>query len=142
MPTRTTEPTSPLFGAVVGFDYQAYLASRAWAVKREAVRRRCGNVCERCHRAPHQQTHHKTYARIGHERLDDLLGVCTPCHRYLSGKSNVDPLKATTLSALSRERARHVQQERGAVHPTPPSQDIPSVEPPLTLEEYWLRKHR
>lgn len=75
------------------FDYHTYLASREWAQKREAVRNRCGNVCERCHRAPHQQTHHLTYARVGHERLEDLLGVCKRCHKFLSAKSNVDPAK-------------------------------------------------
>jgi hypothetical protein len=72
-------------------EYKEYLASREWALKREAVRKRCGNVCERCHKAPHENTHHVTYARVGNERLEDLLGVCRKCHEFLSGKSDVDP---------------------------------------------------
>lgn len=79
------------------FDYQAYLASREWALKREAVRERSGNRCERYIGAyrcpsPHESTHHITYANIGNEPLDDLMAVCNNCHRWLSGKTDVDPL--------------------------------------------------
>lgn len=72
-------------------DYKAYLASREWAVLKEQVRLRSRDYCERCLTAPRQETHHLTYERIGAERLEDLLGVCSPCHAYLSAKSNVDP---------------------------------------------------
>ena len=73
------------------FDYGSYLASREWALLKEQVLERSGGICERCYNAPYQETHHKTYARIGHENVSDLLAVCSPCHRYLSAKSNVDP---------------------------------------------------
>lgn len=79
------------------FDYQEYLASRDWALLKNQVRERSGGTCERCHRAPHQSTHHLTYARIGHELLEDLLGVCGPCHEYLSGKLHDDPAAAVTV---------------------------------------------
>jgi hypothetical protein len=42
-----------------------------------------------------RDTHHKTYARLGHEWLSDLQGICTPCHEWLSGKSNLDPCTFT-----------------------------------------------
>lgn len=71
--------------------YAAYLASREWAVKKEAVRNRSNGVCERCKKNPHEQTHHLTYIRKYNEYLDDLLGLCRPCHEFLSGKSNEDP---------------------------------------------------
>lgn len=73
------------------FDYQRYLASREWALLKEQVRKRSGDICERCLMAPYQETHHLTYARIGHEDLADLLAVCKPCHQFLSGKSDIDP---------------------------------------------------
>lgn len=81
-----------------GFDYQRYLASREWALLREAVRQRSGNLCERCRARPHENTHHLTYARIGHEDLEDLLAVCRLCHAYLSGKSAVDPYASELVS--------------------------------------------
>jgi hypothetical protein len=75
------------------FDYQQYLASREWALKREAVRKRAGNKCERCRAAKMDAVHHKTYANVGHEPLEDLQAICNPCHEFLSGKSNNDPCK-------------------------------------------------
>lgn len=72
-------------------DYGAYLASREWALKKEAIRERSGGICERCHNAPYQETHHKTYAHIGNEPLDELLAVCSQCHQFLSGKTDNDP---------------------------------------------------
>lgn len=90
------------------FDYQRYLASREWALLKEAVKRRASitgeserAVCERCESAPVQATHHLTYERIGHEELEDLLGVCRPCHKFLSGKSSDDPLGALVVESLA-----------------------------------------
>lgn len=71
--------------------YQRYLASREWAVLKLRVRARSKGVCERCRQRPHQETHHVTYARVGAEHLEDLLGVCTPCHKFLSGLLDADP---------------------------------------------------
>ncbi len=73
------------------FDYGEYLASREWALLKEQVRLRSRGICERCQKAPYQETHHLTYGRIGHERLEDLQAVCSPCHRFVSAKSDYDP---------------------------------------------------
>jgi hypothetical protein len=73
------------------FDYHRYMASREWALKRKEVRKRSGGTCERCHRARMQQVHHLTYERTGRELLSDLMGVCRPCHAFLSAKSDIDP---------------------------------------------------
>jgi hypothetical protein len=73
------------------FEYKTYLASREWAVRREAVRKRSSGSCERCWDAPMTATHHRTYANIGAEPLEDLQAVCGPCHTFLSGKSDHDP---------------------------------------------------
>jgi hypothetical protein len=75
---------------VTAFNYQEYLASREWALLREAVRERSGDKCERCG-GPQQAVHHLTYERIGHEELTDLQAVCNPCHEYLSAKTDIDP---------------------------------------------------
>lgn len=82
-------------------EYQAYLASREWAVKREAVRRRAGNRCERCRRHKMDACHHLTYERVGGaERLSDLQAICDPCHEYLSGKCSIDPAAQSSYSPL------------------------------------------
>ena len=74
------------------FDYKRYLASREWATKREAVRQRSHNTCERCEILPQCAVHHLTYERIGHELIEDLQAICEPCHLYESGKIPVDPV--------------------------------------------------
>jgi len=93
--------------APAGFDYQRYLASREWALLREAVKMRASitgdpayAVCERCNGAPVRATHHLTYERVGRETLDDLLGVCAGCHEYLSGKSEEDPMRILVEEAM------------------------------------------
>ena len=68
-----------------------YYASREWALLKERVKARSGGICERCGNSPHYATHHLTYVRFGHESLEDLQGVCDPCHEFLSGKSSFDP---------------------------------------------------
>ena len=73
-------------------EYQTYLASREWALKREAVRERSGNRCERCWTRRMDAVHHKTYERVGNERLEDLQAICDPCHEFLSGKTDADPI--------------------------------------------------
>lgn len=71
-----------------------YYASREWAVLKEAVKKRSGGKCERCLLFDHDQTHHLTYERFGTEKLEDLQGVCGPCHDFMSGKSDTDPATA------------------------------------------------
>lgn len=97
----------------MAFDYQEYLASREWALLKNMVRQRSGGTCERCHRAPHQSTHHKTYARIGHELLEDLLGVCNPCHEWLSRKRDDDPALIAPITQLAAPRPAPIFNEQG-----------------------------
>jgi hypothetical protein len=85
----------------MGFDYKRYLASREWALKKEAVRKRSGGWCERCYVRTHESTHHLTYAHIGNEPLDDLLGVCNQCHEYLSAKRQDDPSDDLAVIAVA-----------------------------------------
>lgn len=72
--------------------YAAYLCSREWAEKREAVRARSRGTCERCKRNPMDACHHLTYARKYDEQLDDLQAICNPCHEFTHGKRDVDPV--------------------------------------------------
>jgi len=65
--------------------YEAYLRSPQWRVLRLACFEAAGWRCNRCEepltlRSGH--AHHKTYARFGHEDLEeDLEALCRSCHR-------------------------------------------------------------
>lgn len=73
------------------FNYKRYLASREWALLKRVVYGRAGGTCERCHYRPVVEIHHETYERIGHERAEDLLAVCRPCHKFLSAITDWNP---------------------------------------------------
>ena len=74
-------------------DYYRYLASRKWALRKQAVRERSGGECERCRKRPAASVHHTSYRYLGAEPLEDLLHLCGPCHKYESGLSDFDPSK-------------------------------------------------
>jgi 5-methylcytosine-specific restriction endonuclease McrA len=68
-------------------DYNLYLMSEEWAVKRQKVLTRARYVCEVCHRAEAQHIHHLTYNHVFDERLYELQAVCFRCHdRLHAGK--------------------------------------------------------
>lgn len=67
-------------------EYQAYLSSQPWYVKRDAAIQNANGACECCEYFPATQAHHITYARIGHELLSDLMAVCSFCHELIHDK--------------------------------------------------------
>jgi hypothetical protein len=73
-------------GEAMRFDYDRYLCSRQWAVKREAVKARAGNICECCKGAPIRDVHHLTYKNIGSESLGRFGGFVPPLSRVLVGE--------------------------------------------------------
>lgn len=76
----------------LGFSsYAAYLAAPHWQQLRrrfyasarvELMRKHFGRpVCQFCLRGDRQlELHHRTYARIGRERMADLVLLCGDCH--------------------------------------------------------------
>lgn len=71
------------------------MGSEQWSKIRTKVRRRARGYCERCKVGKREDIHHLTYERLGHERLDDLIAVCGPCHEWLHGKRSADPAATT-----------------------------------------------
>ena len=75
--------------------YQAYLRSHHWRRTRKRMVARAGYRCQRCgwedrnkdrKRGTRLHVHHKSYARVGHERLSDLEVLCYRCHKAHHGK--------------------------------------------------------
>lgn len=69
------------------FNYQVYLKSKTWDSKRRQVLKRDEYKCQLnySHTGP-MHVHHKTYERIGRERLSDLITLCENCHRLIHNK--------------------------------------------------------
>ena len=79
--------------------YYAYLRSPEWTERRDYIIQRAttGNTgcCERCEAElpPGRLTvHHTTYVRIFAEHPDDLIAICHYCHRFIHGKSHLNPM--------------------------------------------------
>ena len=62
--------------------YQEYLASDHWMDIRSRFwkSKLHKGACDVCGSRSNLQIHHKTYTRIGHERLGDLCLLCGNCH--------------------------------------------------------------
>jgi len=64
-------------------NYSRYLKSPEWRALRKRLYKDRGGKCEDCGKKlkSHYHAHHRTYARMGCESLDDLTLLCTGCHQ-------------------------------------------------------------
>lgn len=65
-------------------DYRAYLNSAEWRWKAKAAIETASG-CALCGATTELEVHHRTYARVGHERLNDLVVLCRRCHSRYHG---------------------------------------------------------
>jgi len=64
-------------------EYRAYLRSPEWRARRRRALALAGDACEVCGKGGRLEVHHTTYARLGKERLSDLVVLCRRCHRWV-----------------------------------------------------------
>lgn len=62
--------------------YQAYLRSPHWRKTRQMRLRHDGFRCVGCGK-PATEVHHRSYARLRREELEDLRSVCHKCHSLI-----------------------------------------------------------
>lgn len=65
--------------------YVEYLKTKWWRNKRKQRLEAADHRCERCGKVKQLQVHHKTYARIGCEKHEDLEVLCRACHQAAHG---------------------------------------------------------
>lgn len=61
-------------------DYQEYLRTDEWKVRRDEMLERAGESCQVCNRSNRLEVHHRTYERRGNEAPEDLTVLCQECH--------------------------------------------------------------
>ena len=66
--------------------YLTYLRSATWRRKRAAALKRAGFRCQVCNGSKRLDVHHRTYARLGNELVDDLEVLCRDCHNERHGR--------------------------------------------------------
>lgn len=60
--------------------YQKYMESEEWQKKRKWVLEFWDYKCALCFSGSDLEVHHRTYLRLGQEKLTDLIVLCEKCH--------------------------------------------------------------
>lgn len=97
-------------------DYNTYIKSDAWrAVKARYWASKLPKVCYVCGTKKRLDLHHRTYTRLGHERLDDLIPLCRTHHQSVHDllKNRRSSAKIKLYTAHKRVKARYQRGLRG-----------------------------
>ena len=78
--------------------YKLYLQSDVWQEKRKQVLGRADGRCERCKAIIFDpDVHHLTYDRVGgNERLEDLVVLCSSCHKIADEERDFETTERRT----------------------------------------------
>lgn len=68
----------------IAMPYAEYLTTQHWRHMRALAIDRYGVACALCNSSG-SEVHHRTYERLGQERLDDLIVLCRSCHKKHHG---------------------------------------------------------
>lgn len=60
--------------------YRKYLNTYHWKQLRDLKLSEVDNRCQICYNSIQLNVHHRTYERLGHEKLSDLTVLCKECH--------------------------------------------------------------
>ncbi len=76
---------------VRSLSYDQYLLSGEWQTVRYFALRQAGFRCAECGRGRALHIHHRTYERLGNERLGDVMVLCKDCHASAHGLPSPPP---------------------------------------------------
>ena len=79
-------------------------------MKRLEVIARDGGRCVVCYAQGDLQVHHRTYERIGYERLSDLTTLCADCHGMFHGKQYLPITPSRWWSDTSQPPSRELKR--------------------------------
>lgn len=82
-------------------DYQSYLRSLRWKARRLGAIALARAHCADCGAAADLHVHHLTYDRIGNERDEDLVVLCSACHEV---RHQLRPHPGVVLYAMGQDR--------------------------------------
>ena len=82
--------------------YKDYLKTEHWKAISKQAKENADNRCQLCNSGGELHTHHRTYDRVGKEKISDLICLCANCHKkfhdeaqevnYIEPPSNVEKL--------------------------------------------------
>lgn len=60
--------------------YEDYMRSTAWRMQRDRFLNFWGHRCALCNGQKNLEVHHRTYERLGREKITDCIVLCHACH--------------------------------------------------------------
>lgn len=85
-------------------DYNQYLLSKEWSIKRKEAFKLFKRKCQRCLNTKKLHVHHKTYKRFKKENVEtDLAILCVPCHSLYHRKYKYAEISTTEIFITSFE---------------------------------------
>ncbi len=90
-------------------EYKKYLQSDKWKFKREELFKLRGEKCEKCNSIELLHVHHKNYDNIFNEKTDDLVILCSSCHRLqhldLNKKIRIEERSTTGIKIIYKNKS-------------------------------------
>ena len=77
---------------------EVYLKSAHWRRVREIALGDFEYRCAICYSPKDLDVHHRTYERLGNERVSDLTVLCRSCHSLFHERSSVKPRRQKKLA--------------------------------------------
>lgn len=100
-----------------GPEYNQYVKSERWALKREIYFAKKGKWCKAClTRTGPIALHHMSYVNFGREPISDLIGLCHKCHREVHSihrrNGRREDLRAVTLEYVRAKTLDRLRKRR------------------------------
>ena len=61
--------------------YLRYIESEKWFILKNRIKKRDKNKCTKCNSNLNLQVHHLTYENLFNEKDEDLITLCSKCHK-------------------------------------------------------------
>ncbi len=69
--------------------YSEYLQSPGWKARRQKALKFANFRCQVCNSTEDLNVHHRTYERLGHEHMGDLITLCKNCHEIFHNNAEL-----------------------------------------------------
>lgn len=83
--------------------YSEYLYSDEWSAIRNKALQKDNNKCLQCQSETALQVHHLTYENVGNETLEELITLCTSCHKNIHQIDYNDRLEIERICTEQRQ---------------------------------------
>lgn len=109
--------------------YDSYLQTDRWRELAGLIRKKAEYRCQLCASPDRLEVHHRTYARVGCERIADLICLCHECHttfhthRKLIADSGAILTESKGWVAVGMARAQQARE----IKAEQPPKELPSV---------------